>query len=197
MPNDSTYRYFHFHCPHVLWKQSWDPERTASTWLDEVVAAHQENTRLRKEVRYFTSVVNNETTELTIDMAKDDQMSIALLVLKNLKHWVECATTKDEEIAETYVALRLTVRGSAGSGKSFFIKATANTIRRMFGEQDVVQISAPTGAAAHNVGGETIHRKFAINPHRPERELSKDSKEKLKRSMRRALVQIIDDAECF
>ena len=162
---NSTTDKFHFLRLHAFWKQTWDPERKASTWLEEAVAAHQEKSRLRKEVNYFSSVVNNEVVRLTIDMAKDDQMAVALLVLKNLKHWVQCATTKDPEIAETYKPLRLTVRGSAGSGKSFFIKALANTIRDMFGDQEVVQISAPTGAAAHNVGGETIHRKFAINPH--------------------------------
>lgn len=65
---------------HALWNKTWDPERKASTWLDETVAAYQEMSRVRKEVRYFSSVVKNETVQLTIDMAKDDQMAVALLV---------------------------------------------------------------------------------------------------------------------
>ena len=148
---------------------------------------------LTKNIRPFTVIVDNEPVKLTVDMAQDDQMDIALLVLQNLKQWTACATTTDQQIAESYRPLRLTVRGAAGSGKSFFIKALANTIRDIYGDQNVVHISAPTGAAAHNVGGETIHRKFAINPHKTDKEMSKKEKMRLLRSKRRALVEIIDE----
>ena len=124
--------------------------------------------------------IDNEPVKLTVNMAKDDQMDIALLVLQNLKLWTECATTASQQIAESYRPLRITVRGAAGSGKSFFIKALANTIRDMYGDQNVVHISAPTGAAAHNVGGETIHRKFAINPHKTDKEMTKKEKLRLR-----------------
>ena len=87
----------------------------------------------------------------------------------------------------------MTVRGAAGSGKSFFIKALANTVREMFGDQNAVHISAPTGAAAHNVGGETIHRKFQVNPHRPENDIGKEAKARLKETKRRTVVEIIDE----
>ena len=71
-----------------------------------------------------------------------------LAVIENLKHWVDCATSDNRAEAQQYKPLRVTVRGSAGSGKSFFIKALSNTVRKMFGDQSVVQVAAPTGAAA-------------------------------------------------
>ena len=147
----------------------------------------------RKEVKLFTAIVDEQTVHLNTDMTKEDQMLIALLVLQNLKSWVEAATTDDRVVAQAYKPLRITVKGSAGSGKSFLIKAIANTVRTIFADQDVVQISAPTGAAAYNVGGETIHRKFAINPHNPNKELNNSAIERLKKIKRRVLVEIIDE----
>lgn len=50
--------------------------------------------------------------------------------------------------------------GEAGTGKSFLIKRFLDFVR---GKKNVV-ISAPTGIAAINVGGTTIHRLFGFNP---------------------------------
>ena len=175
------------------YNQTMDQNIKSTDWLDQAVARYQESIKQKKKVKLFTATVDDQIVELTADMAKEDQMNITLMVLQNLKSWVAASTTSDKTIAEAYEPLRITVKGCAGSGKSFLIKAIANTVRSMFDDQDVVQISAPTGAAANNVGGETIHRKFAINPHNPNKELSRSAMERLKQTKRRALVEIFDE----
>ena len=45
----------------------------------------------------------------------------------------------------------------AGSGKSTVINTLVTAVRRMFGYKNVIQIFAPTGGAAANAGGRTIH----------------------------------------
>ena len=138
--------------------------------------------------------LDGEVTNITIDHVKDDELDVILLVVENIKKWIESAKGINKKDAKEYKPLRVTVRGAAGSGKSFFIKALANTVREMFGDQNAVHISAPTGAAAHNVGGETIHRKFQVNPHRPENDIvGKEAKARLKETKRRTVVEIIDE----
>jgi hypothetical protein len=57
-----------------------------------------------------------------------------------------------------FVPLRLTVCGAAGTGKSFIIDTIVSYMRRMFDDHDVVHVAAPTGMAAFNVPGKTLHR---------------------------------------
>ena len=137
--------------------------------------------------------LDGEVTNITIDHVNDDQLDVILLVVENIKKWIESAKGTNKKDAKEYKPLRMTVRGAAGSGKSFFIKALANTVREMFGDKNAVHISAPTGTAAHNVGGETIHRKFQVNPHRPENDIGKEAKARLKETKRRTVVEIIDE----
>ena len=64
---------------------------------------------------------------------------------------------------EPFIPPRLTVRGAAGTGKSFIINTIVSYLRRMFDDNDVVHVLAPTGIAAFNVLGETIHRFAGID----------------------------------
>ncbi|XP_023317653.1 uncharacterized protein LOC111694302 [Trichogramma pretiosum] len=56
---------------------------------------------------------------------------------------------------------RIIVQGKAGSGKSTIIHSIVNEIKNAFGENSVALV-APTGAAALNIGGTTIHAYFKI-----------------------------------
>ena len=125
--------------------QDLDPNIESSDWLDKAVARYQDDNQQKKKVKLFNAIVDEQTVYITTDMTKEDQMLIALLVLQNLNSWVEASSTDDQTAAQAYKPLRITVKGSAGSGKSFLIKAIANTVRTMFDDQDVVHISAPTG----------------------------------------------------
>ncbi len=52
--------------------------------------------------------------------------------------------------------------GCAGTGKSVLINTVVAYIRRMFQKNYSFIVAAPTGAAAHNMGGQTIHREFKL-----------------------------------
>ena len=113
--------------------------------------------------------------------------------MMTLKNWVHCAMSSSHADAKRFVPLRMTIRGCAGSGKSFMIKSLVNDVRRMFGFKDVVCVVAPTGAAAHNVGGQTVHRRAAVNPHYPSRRPSAKALEEMIKKNKRLLVLIYDE----
>ena len=64
---------------------------------------------------------------------------------------------------KNYKPLRLILRGAGGSGKSVFVNTAVTSIRKMFNRNDVVQVTAPTGVAAFNSAGETMHHFWSIN----------------------------------
>ena len=55
---------------------------------------------------------------------------------------------------------RMTVSGVAGSGKSTWINTLVTCVLKMFDDKDTIAVFAPTGSAAYNAGGETLHRGF-------------------------------------
>lgn len=62
------------------------------------------------------------------------------------------------------------IHGKPGSGKSFFIKELKNYLEQKEkhlpkDDRGSFAILAPTGIAALNIGGQTIHSYFGINPH--------------------------------
>ena len=78
----------------------------------------------------------------------------------------ECLTQEQRRIAEACSHMRIDSRlkvlieGPAGTGKSFLLKAIVGKLH----EKNLnVVVVAPTGIAAVNVGGRTIHSQFIIN----------------------------------
>jgi PIF1-like helicase len=92
----------------------------------------------------------------TLDNLEDDQKRAMALVLSAVRSYIKGTKMNEENI------LRLTVSGVAGSGKSTWINTLASTLREIFPNYDSVVVCAPTGSAAYNAGGETIHRGFGI-----------------------------------
>ena len=58
-------------------------------------------------------------------------------------------------------AKRVMVSGKAGCGKSTIIKEIIRRVTNEFGPDSIV-VSAPTGSAAINIDGKTIHSSFQI-----------------------------------
>lgn len=145
----------------------------------------------------FTTQIDGERMKINASMAKGDQQEVLLTVMSKVKEWVECATTPDVNKARTFKPLYLTVQGCAGSGKSFFVKCLVNTVREIFGNKNVAHVVGPTGAAAWSVGGQTMHRKFAISPHSPSSEPSEKQKENMKNDNRLALIYILDERSMY
>ena len=109
-----------------------DPSYLGESWLDELTQGYQTDLSAKQRVRPFTMTLDGEVTNITIDHVKDDQLDVILLVVENIKKWIESAKGINKMDAKEYKPLRMTVRGAAGSGKSFFIKALlANTVREM------------------------------------------------------------------
>ena len=61
-----------------------------------------------------------------------------------------------------YRPFRATVVGAGGTGKSHIINTLVATVRRYTQTNESIMVTAPTGAAAYNVGGSTLHRSLSI-----------------------------------
>ena len=57
--------------------------------------------------------------------------------------------------------LRLFVNGTAGSGKSYLINCLRKTMTERYSSQ-AIEVCAPTGTAAFNISGKTIHSAFSL-----------------------------------
>ena len=178
------------------WGERVFPQRDAllegGTWLREEILAQDSN-----QWEPFTTQIDGERMKINASMAKGDQQEVLLTVMSKVKEWVECATTPDVNKARTFKPLYLTVQGCAGSGKSFFVKCLVNTVREIFGNKNAAHVVGPTGAAAWSVGGQTMHRKFAISPHSPSSEPSEKQKENMKNDNRLALIYILDERSMY
>ena len=84
----------------------------------------------------------------------DDQLIVVLLVMDRLLEWASC---KD---LSSFKPLRLTLNGPAGTGKTVVINTIVTLVRQLFLEKNTVRVCAPTGTAAFNAGGETLHHLF-------------------------------------
>jgi hypothetical protein len=91
-----------------------------------------------------------------------DQFHIAYYILKKVQEWLNLSKKSKQE-CEKFEPLRMTVLGQSGTGKSRLINTLVSVIRKMFQNNNSVHVAAPTGAAAHAVNGQTIHRIFSVN----------------------------------
>ena len=66
-------------------------------------------------------------------------------------------------------------------------------VRRLTGSNDTVQIAAPSGAAAFNVQGSTIHNLLGVRVTNPEKDLTENTKSRLLEQLERLLVLVIDE----
>ena len=93
------------------------------------------------------------------------------------------------------------VTGGAGTGKSHLIKSIYYEATRLFARMvenpdDVsVLLTAPTGVAAFNINGATIHSAFSIpvNARLPYQPLSEDKISTLRNKLQQLNIVIIDE----
>ena len=118
-----------------------------------------------------------------------------------------CGSPEQEEIVYTaidtitkflnndpsYKPMRATVLGCGGTGKSHIINTIIGMVRQMTLSNNTIQIAAPSGAAAFNVQGSTMHSLLNIDVTNPENKLSEKRKEQLTEQLQRLLVLIIDE----
>ena len=130
--------------------------------------------------------INVENLKTRLNMLTDDQRKVFFHIKDNL-----CKMTTKSHIFIT---------GGAGVGKSFLIQVLVDNISlqtSLFSGSNPVLVLAPTGVAAHNIGGQTIH--FALKMpiehgyRRDSAQLSSATLRKLRFSYKNIHTIIIDE----
>ena len=122
-----------------------------------------------------------------LEKLNDEQLVIVLSALETIIKFVNNDPT--------YKPLRATIQGAGGSGKSFVINTLVALIRQYTQCNDSVLVTAPSGGAAFNVGGCTIHRALKHSVHKDTlaKELNDSNKDALKDKLQRLLMFVIDE----
>ena len=112
--------------------------------------------------------------------------------MSKLREWIHVVSHPGHK-QEKFKPLRLLIQGAAGTGKSILIKALVTTIRRIFGSNNAIHVMAPTGAAAFNVMGQTIHRTLAIDIFDANKELGTFASKRLAEILSSTVALIFDE----
>jgi hypothetical protein len=119
-----------------------------------------------------------------------DQQQIVLQVMSKVHEFMECDNLND------FQPLRMTINGAGGSGKSVVINTLVTLMRKMFDMNDVIKVVAPTGTAAFNVKGETLHHlccNKVSRSHYKANTMPKDKRMQLIKRFKALLVLIVDE----
>ena len=126
-----------------------------------------------------------DTNSYTLDALSNQQQAVVLASIDTVAKFLNNDTN--------YKPLRATVIGCGGTGKSFIINTIISIIRKLTQRNSSIQVGAPTGSAAFNVQGSTLHRLLGINVSRPEESMSETTKEQLKKQLTNLLCLMIDE----
>ncbi len=80
---------------------------------------------------------------------------------------------------KSYKPLQAKVMGCGGTGKSFIINTILTLVRKMTWSNNTVLVGAPSGSAAYNVQGSTLHHLLEIGVSRPEDDVTQKVQDKL------------------
>ncbi len=133
----------------------WNIEEAHERWndIDKMASYIAEQRRLAGEE------FNNEeesTVEVDVSTLEQEQKDIFDLYLSTYKKILQ-----GENVEPTL----LNIDGTAGCGKTYLIRAICQELRQMAreaGEPDPVRVLAPSGVAAWNIGGRTLHSSLAV-----------------------------------
>jgi PIF1-like helicase len=131
--------------------------------------------------------LKSDGTEYNIDDLQSDQKETMAYVLDAVRRYSEGMDVNKEKV------LRVTVSGVAGSGKSTWINTLVTALRRLFPESDCVSVFAPTGSAAYNAGGKTIHGGFKIPVKFDSHDIGSNASKYLLAEFMQKLCLIIDE----
>jgi hypothetical protein len=124
-----------------LWK-------TAKTFLNEALDSSGRDVA---EVDVSVRKEDEEVVHYNICDVMASKSAVLYKVFGKICEWMEWEAGDQKS---KFVPLRLTVRGAAGTGESVIINNIVSYMRRMFDDNDVVHVVAPTGMAECNVLGE-------------------------------------------
>ena len=139
---------------------------------------------------------NNITLDKRVQMLDIDQKRIYEKVKMHLLHLL---SHESGECSCDLKPLRMFVSGVGGTGNSFLIHALKSLIHQIWPSSDLsCAIAVPTGLAAFNVRGMTIHRLFHLPIQHESRQagywsLSKASQKVMKSTLRSLKLVIVDE----
>jgi hypothetical protein len=73
------------------------------------------------------------------------------------------------------------------------VNTVVGCIRKIFRSSNSILVTAPTRAAAHNVGGQTIHREFKLNFKKMGNKLSDKAKKQVKQKLIFTIALFFDE----
>lgn len=112
------------------------------------------------DIKFYANTHNTLTLEERVAMLNDDQKRIFEKVTSHLLHQQSHETKQCECDLKP---LHMFVSGVGGTGNSFLIEAIKAWVKSTWSLYGLTcAIAAPTGLAAFNVGGITIHRLFQL-----------------------------------
>ncbi len=168
----------------------WDSNKTGTMWLHNKLEANKKKTNYDI---YYPLKTNGSQFEL--EDLLPDQTEIATYILKKLKQWIEYNSSEQKELP--FKPLQMTVIGAAGTGKSVLINTIVTVVCDIFGFTEAVQVFGPTGCAAYNAGGETVHYgckvPVKITGKGMDNDLSEDAKKFLMEKFKRVLMLLFDE----
>ena len=129
--------------------------------------------------------VRSNGDEYNIDMLSDEQRVIVLAMIDTIVKFL----TNDE----SYEPLRATIVGMGGCGKSLIINTVISIVRKLTKTNDTVKVAAPSGNAAWNVQGCTLHSLLNINVRTPWASMGEESEDSLKLQLLNLLVLMVDE----
>ena len=140
-----------------------------------------------KEKNGLDLPLRSDGSEYTIEGLTEDQQVLLAEVLEAVKKYVEQGPTSD------IPTFRITVCGVAGSGKSTWINTLVTILRKMFECKESVFVFGPTGSAAYNAGGETIHRGLGVKVDMKNLEVSEFQRKRLLQKLSPTVAVIFDE----
>jgi hypothetical protein len=162
-------------------------------WLDRMLSVANDP---NKQLDQLEIPLKSDGSEYVLSDLWADQRQAMARILSCLRDWLSHLTVDDEGEFVDFKPLRLTIIGAAGTGKSVLINTLVSVLRKMFDDNDVVQVAAPTGTAAFNVGGETLHRLFAImieDEFNSQKDMSENVKKRLRTKFKNTVALLIDE----
>ena len=137
------------------------------------------------------------------DITLDERVQMLNMFQKRIyekvnMHLLHLLSHESGECSCDFKPLRMFVSGVGGTGKSFLIHALKSLIHQIWPSSDLsCAIAVPTGLAAFNVGGMTIHRLFHLPIEHEGRQagywsLSKASQKVMKSTLRSLKLVIVD-----
>ena len=176
----------HFDWSQTLYKEKRQVTVDGTLWVDKIRAEH--DSALKEQADSVDNLVipkQRNGDEYDAEQMSDEQKAIVYNAVDTVIKFLNNDPS--------YKPMRATIMGSAGTGKSFIINTIISMVRTLTGSNDTVQIAAPSGAAAFNVQGSTIHNLLGVRVTNPEKGLTDNTKSRLLEQLQRLLVLVIDE----